>query len=108
MSSLIYHGAAESASGAAVPREAPACGVDRCGGSCVRGDLPPQPAPADGISLRASAYHLALKRSQPVGKPLHHPRADEVSARGRGARTTPLAEQLGVGGAPDVDGRLYD
>ena len=43
---------------------------------------------------------------QTPGKNRRRPRTDEVSARGRGARTPPLAKQVGGGGAPDVDGRL--
>ena len=48
---------------------------------------------------------LALKRSHHVGNPHHRLQINEVSIRGRGARTATLAEQVGGGGAPDADGR---
>ena len=49
---------------------------------------------------------LTLKRSHHVGNPHHRLQINEVSIRGRGARTATLAEQVGAGGAPDADGRL--
>ena len=59
------------------------------------------------MQLHATMPPLALKRSQPAREHRQRPQADEVSTRGRGARTATHAKQVGAGGAPDVDGRLH-